>query len=131
MEPSGKGEVVSDENSLARYLNMAPEQRETPEIVIPASATSVVTHKQTDYQAPTGKEPTHPIYLAWMRNNFQPDKPWPQVWYGIDYSEAPEHKAMMTERFIEKHKVAWEHRFLGIENLAQLYPCSAEQPHAE
>ena len=69
-------------------------------------------------------EPVTPIYIAWLKNNLRPDLPWAQIWHD-DYSNYPEHKAAMSVRLIYKEKVKWEHRFLGIENMKELYPYKA------
>lgn len=83
--------------------------------------------KVVSHNAPAGKEPVTTIFLVYFRNLRDPTKPIAQIWYSdFDYDfnqyggflEKTAHMRLPEG----KKRIAWEHRFLGIENLMQLYP---------
>jgi hypothetical protein len=95
---------------------MSEYKPEDPKPFVPGEP--VVTHK-------FNKEPVTPLYLVYFRT--QRGVPTAQLWYGdydADYNEsggflaATKHLRYPNGKF----KVEWEHRFVGIENLMQLYP---------
>lgn len=86
-----------------------------------------VMEKVVTHNIPSKKEPVTSIFLVYFMNLRDPTKPIPQVWYSDFDADLNEHggyleKTKNMRMPNGKYKIAWEHRFLGIENLTQLYP---------
>lgn len=85
-----------------------------------------VTHTLERSMAPQRSEPVTPVWVAWLKNNMDLSKPWTQIWHD-DFSQYPENAPMYGERLLYKERIKWEHRYLGIENIRQLYPFDAKK----
>lgn len=70
-----------------------------------------------EYKAPP---PPPALYVVWMKNYKEPDKPYPQIWY-VDFQTLMEN-TKDDSRILIKWRVTGENQYLPMGDLIKAYP---------